>query len=144
MSYGRGDRQKIDVYVPRASAPQLSAPSGAEAGPPAWPVFLFVHGGVWASGERWNYAPLGRELAQRGVMAMVGSYSLFPEVQVGTQVGEVGQMLDWALQNAAAFGGDARNLSLVGHSAGAQLCAMEVLQEVKVPKLCSRVLCAAQ
>ena len=42
------------------------------------PVVLFCHGGVWASGAAWHYAPLATRLAQAGVVTAVMQYTLFP------------------------------------------------------------------
>lgn len=45
-------------------------------------MVLFCHGGVWASGDRWHYAPLATRLAQAGVVCAVMSYTLYPEAMV--------------------------------------------------------------
>jgi acetyl esterase/lipase len=34
-------------------------------------VVLFCHGGVWAAGAKWHYAPLAARLAQAGVVTAV-------------------------------------------------------------------------
>jgi acetyl esterase/lipase len=34
-------------------------------------VVLFCHGGVWAAGSKWHYAPLATRLAQAGVITAV-------------------------------------------------------------------------
>eukprot|EP00850_Spirogloea_muscicola_P018987 SM000180S03512 [mRNA] locus=s180:259993:262654:- [translate_table: standard] len=67
VPYGPKERNMLDIYV----APESSV---------AKPVALFIHGGVWASGERWQYAPLGACLAQAGVIGVLISYSLYPDV----------------------------------------------------------------
>jgi hypothetical protein len=41
------------------------------AAQPAFPIVLFCHGGVWASGAKWHYAPLATRLAQAGVVTAV-------------------------------------------------------------------------
>lgn len=35
------------------------------------PMVLFCHGGVWAAGSKWHYAPLATRLAQAGVITAV-------------------------------------------------------------------------
>eukprot|EP00850_Spirogloea_muscicola_P018040 SM000161S02422 [mRNA] locus=s161:87922:90560:+ [translate_table: standard] len=67
IPYGPKERNMLDIYV----SPESSV---------ARPVALFIHGGVWASGERWQYAPLGACLAQAGVIGVLISYSLYPDV----------------------------------------------------------------
>ena len=124
---------------------------------------LFCHGGVWAHGERWHYAPMATRLAQAGVLTMIISYSLYPKASAAMQAAEVNQALSWSLSNADKYGGDpakvsslrlncpstvaasltaydmsysgtitwcvfiALQVSLIGHSAGAHLCAMALL-----------------
>jgi hypothetical protein len=54
-------------------------------------------------------------------------YSLYPDALVPAMVGEVNAALTWMFDHAAAYGGDPAQVSLVGHSAGAQLCTMALL-----------------
>ena len=118
---------------------------------------LFCHGGVWAHGERWHYAPMAARLAQAGVLTLVMSYSLYPKASASMQTAEVNDALNWSLSNAGKYGGNpdevkagsivrhlrhcvrapgtllspsccrCTQVSLVGHSAGAHLCAMALL-----------------
>lgn len=46
------------------------------------PVIVFVHGGVWASGDKWQFSPLGVFLAEQGVIAVLVQYTLFPQVRL--------------------------------------------------------------
>lgn len=50
-----------------------AADAAADGGPAGAPVVLFCHGGVWASGAKWHYAPLATRLAQAGVITAVGA-----------------------------------------------------------------------
>lgn len=84
------------------------------------PVLLFVHGGVWATGERWHYAPMATRLAQAGVVACVMSYSLYPKAMASDMVHEVSSALTWVLAHCSRMGGDKTNVTLAGHSAGKQ------------------------
>lgn len=52
-----------------------------EAAKEARPVIVFVHGGVWASGEKWHYAPMATRLVQEGYVVVVPSYTLYPDVR---------------------------------------------------------------
>jgi acetyl esterase/lipase len=91
------------------------------------PVVLFCHGGIWATGEKWHYAPLATRLAQAGIVTAIMNYSLYPTAQASEMAAEVSQALTWTLDNISRFGGDPGNVTLTGHSAGAQLCAMALL-----------------
>lgn len=80
-----------------------------------------------ATGETWHYAEMAHRLAQAGVLTIVMRYSLYPDALVPHMVAELSQALTWAMDRASEYGGDPDNVSLVGHSAGAQMCAMALL-----------------
>lgn len=46
-------------------------------------------GGSVGAGERWQYSPLANKVAEAGALALVMSYTLFPEVLVPQMVDEV-------------------------------------------------------
>ena len=48
---------------------------------------------------------------QAGVLTIVMSYSLYPEVLAPQQAAEVAQALNWTLDNAARLGGDPAEVS---------------------------------
>ena len=50
--------------------------------------------------------------SQAGVLTIVMSYSLYPEVLAPQQATEVAQALSWTLDNAARLGGDPAEVSL--------------------------------
>ena len=60
---------RLDVYVPKSTEASVLKP-----------VVLFVHGGVWASGDKWQFSPLGAFLAEEGVVAVLAQYTLYPKV----------------------------------------------------------------
>jgi len=112
-AYGPAPRNVIDVYLP--------------AGAPSGDAVLFVNGGVWSSGDPWQFAPLGRCLSDAGVVTFVCSYTLYPDATVPTMVSEVRAAVEWAQANAARFGAAPERVSVLGHSAGAHLAACAVL-----------------
>jgi acetyl esterase/lipase len=59
------------------------------------PVVLFCHGGVWASGAKWHYSPMGSALAQLGVVSVMMQYTLYPQALMPQLVEEVAQCMDW-------------------------------------------------
>src|SRR5262245_11851964 len=70
VAYGALARHRLDIYTPAAPAP-----------PGGWPLVVFFYGGSWNSGERADYAFVGRSLAARGVLTLVADYRLYPEVR---------------------------------------------------------------
>ncbi|KAK9837401.1 hypothetical protein WJX84_005874 [Apatococcus fuscideae] len=121
LRYGSAVRALVDVYIP----------SQACAVGRLLPVALFCHGGVWANGERWHYAPLAKRLAQAGIMTAVIGYTLYPQASTHEMAAEVSQALSWVQDNAAHYGGSPKQVSLVGHSAGAHLVMMALLDRAK-------------
>jgi len=112
--YGGKERNTLDVYMPPVVQNKSSK------------VILFVHGGVWATGSAWHYAPFATRLAEEGIVTCVMEYSLYPSCLTDTMVGEVSQALDWVMKE---YGTDSEtDVFLVGHSAGAHLCAMSLLE----------------
>jgi hypothetical protein len=79
-------------------------------------------------GERWHYAPMATRLAQAGIVTAVVSYTLYPQALVPEMVAEVSRSLTWMLDSIAGYGGKPTDVTLAGHSAGAQLCAMALIQ----------------
>ena len=96
------------------------------------PVALFVHGGVWAVGEKWQFAPMASRLAEEGVVTCVATYTLFPKAQADTMWREVSDAITWTLDNVDRYGGDADRVTLLGHSAGAHICSMALLHRCGV------------
>lgn len=113
-AYGSGPRQRLDVYAP----PNATA---------AQPVAIFFYGGSWDSGRRGDYAWAGRALAAQGFLTLVPDYRLYPEVVFPDFLDDGAAAVRWAVDNAAALGGDPQRIVLIGHSAGAYNAAMLAL-----------------
>lgn len=112
IAYGDdAPRQTLDVYVPEDKA------AGA-------PVVVFFYGGSWQSGDKDGYRFVGQALASRGFIAVLPDYRLYPPTTFPGFVEDAAQAVAWAQAHAADYGGDASNLFLAGHSAGAHIAAM--------------------
>ncbi len=88
------------------------------------PVLVFFYGGRWQGGERADYAFVGEQLAEAGIVTVVADYRLYPEVRFPTFVEDAAAAVAWARDNAARFGGNADSLFVAGHSAGAHIAAL--------------------
>lgn len=115
--YSSAPRCLLELYTP-----------GAGAASPPFPAVLFVHGGVWSSGDAWQFAPLAASLADAGVLCAVATYSLHPLAKAPAMAAEVAAALAWLQAHAASLGADPLRVSLLGHSAGAHLAALALLQ----------------
>jgi acetyl esterase/lipase len=109
------NKQKLDLYVPK--------------GQKDFPVFFFVHGGAWTSGDRKLYAPLGRMLAKNGIGAVIISYRLTPQVQHPGHIEDVARAFAWTHANIGKHGGRADQIFVAGHSAGGHLAALLTTSE---------------
>lgn len=101
--YGRGERQKYDLFHPKSGA--------------AGPLVVFIHGGYWQRGDRKAYSFVAREFITQGVSVAVPSYSLCPAVSVMDIVGELRQCLK------AIYESTKRRVVVTGNSAGGHLTA---------------------
>lgn len=116
VAYGDGPRRKLDVYRPIPSLARGPAP-----------VVVFFYGGNWVSGDRADYAFVGRALASRGIVTVVADYRLYPEVSYPDFLRDAAQAVAWTAREVARYGGDPKRLYVMGHSAGAYNAAMVAL-----------------
>jgi acetyl esterase/lipase len=106
IAYGPGPHQTLDVYAP-------STPAAGR------PVVVFFYGGGWDSGSKHDYEFVGQALAARGYVAVLPDYRVYPQAVWPAFLQDNAQAVRWARDHAAAYGGDASRLVVMGHSAGA-------------------------
>ena len=114
IAYGSAPRLKLDIYRPAKATPNA-------------PVVVFFYGGNWNSGERKDYAFVGRALASRGIIAVIPDYRLYPQVSYPDFLDDSAQAVAWTAKHAAEYGGNPNSLFVMGHSAGAYNAAMVAL-----------------
>src|SRR5205085_10633222 len=103
-------KHKLDIYVPKEKTNA--------------PVFFFVHGGAWVSGDRAQYPPLGNRYASEGIITVVPSYRLGPKNKFPAQIEDVAAAFAWTVRHIGEFGGDTNRIFIGGHSAGGHLSAL--------------------
>jgi acetyl esterase/lipase len=108
-------KHKLDLYLPKD---QKSAP-----------VFFFIHGGAWKSGDRSQYPAVGNRFAKAGIVTVVPSYRLAPKHPHPAQIEDVAAAFAWTVKHIAEYGGDPNRLYVGGHSAGGHLAALLTLDE---------------
>jgi acetyl esterase/lipase len=114
IAYGNNPRQVLDIYTP-AGAPE------------ALPVVVFFYGGSWQNGARRDYGFIAGLLAAKGFMAVVPDYRIFPETRYPGFIEDCAGATEWVIANIPAYGGDAKAVFLMGHSAGAYNAVMVAL-----------------
>jgi acetyl esterase/lipase len=114
LPYGNDPRQHLDIYAPRQGQ---SRPGRAR------PVVIFWYGGSWVKGRKSQYRFVGTTLAERGIVAVLPDYRLYPQVSFPAFDEDGARAVAWVEQHIQEFGGDPRQIVLMGHSAGGHTAA---------------------
>jgi acetyl esterase/lipase len=109
LPYGALPRQRLDVYAPRDASMR--------------PVVVFWYGGSWVVGNKADYRFVGTTLAERGFVAVVADYRLYPQVTFPAFDEDGARAVAWVEQHIQAMGGDPHHIILMGHSAGGHTAA---------------------
>jgi acetyl esterase/lipase len=114
LAYGDQPLQNLDVYIP-ARAQRA-------------PILLMVHGGAWMLGDKANQGVAPNKVAHflpKGWIVVSINYRL-DKAKPNTldQVDDLARALAFVQKHAATWGGDPRQVVLMGHSAGAHLVSL--------------------
>lgn len=108
VAYGDHERHRLDLFPVKAR--------GA-------PVVLFVHGGGFSGGDKQVappfYANVGRYFAALGMLGVCMNYRRAPDGGWGAAAFDIELAVQWLVQRADLYGGDAHRIAIVGQSAGA-------------------------
>ena len=102
-----------DVYLPAADPPANG-----------FPVVVVIHGGGWASGDKWTIASYSRLLAKEGIVAVTINYRLAPAHKFPAQADDVRSALVWVSKHAKRLHLNTRQIGLFGYSAGGHLSVL--------------------
>lgn len=111
--YQQNTGNALDVYVP--------------AQKPSRAVVVFFYGGSWESGRREDYRFVAEALTAQGYSVVVPDYRKYPEVVFPTFVEDAAAAVAWVHLHIAEYGGDPGRIFVAGHSAGAHITALLVL-----------------
>jgi acetyl esterase len=113
---GPAGKIPIRIYTPIAAAP------AADPGPR--PVILYIHGGGWVLANLDTYDSSARALANAANAIVVSThYRQGPEAKFPAAHEDTLAAYKWVLDNAGAFGGNAKQVAVVGESAGGNMAA---------------------
>jgi acetyl esterase len=114
LVYGTWKDQALHllVYKPKAATPGTHAP-----------ILLYIHGGGFSLGDRFEGGTNLRWFADRGWLALSIDYTLSSADRHlwDTTTSQVACAMAWTAANAAHLGGDPAHISLLGSSAGGNL-----------------------
>ncbi len=113
ISYGQSAQQKLDIYLP-------ATPNNA-------PILFFIHGGAWQFGNKANKKSVENKIARwvpKGFIFVSANYRLAPLATPYQQAQDILRALTKVQNMANQLNGDASNIVVIGHSAGAHLSAL--------------------
>jgi len=113
LAYGSSAAETLDIFPAEKSTTRHNAP-----------VLVFIHGGYWRSLDKADHSFIAPEFTQAGACVVVPNYALCPAISIPGIVQQMVAALAWTWRHAADFGGDPKNITVIGHSAGGHLAAM--------------------
>ena len=109
VRYGPAAGETLDVFpAPRALAQTV----------------VFIHGGYWRSLDKSDQSFLGPVFQEAGACVVIPNYDLCPAVTIPEITLQMCRALAWTWKHAPDYGGDPRQITVMGHSAGGHLAAM--------------------
>lgn len=93
------------------------------------PVLIFIHGGSWNSGDKKTYSLMAKKLARKSLVTVVINYPLAPDFQIQAMELAALRAVIWSKNQIAAYGGNADQIFVSGHSAGGHLAALVATKE---------------
>lgn len=124
VSYGQNKNQTLDAYIP--------------ANTDNAPVIIMVHGGAWIIGDKASGSVITNKKShyiEQGYIFVSINYPLLPEATPDAQAESVAEAISYVQKNASDWGGDANNVIVMGHSAGAHLIALLSNKQDQYPEL---------
>ncbi len=112
-----GWRVTADIAVPTGAGPH--------------PVLVYFHGGGWTMGSPKTHRRLGREFAAGGYLTINVDYRRAPKHRFPAAFDDCYFATQWAVENAAKYGGEAKRLAVGGDSAGGNLAAGVLAEAVQ-------------
>jgi acetyl esterase/lipase len=87
-------------------------------------LVVFFYGGSWQRGSAAQYAFVGAALAERGIVAVLPNYRMYPTAGFPAFMEDAARAVAWAQAHAGELGADRRRIFLMGHSAGAHIAGL--------------------
>ncbi len=107
------NKDKLDIFIP----------PGAKSAP----VIVSLYGGALTAGDKSEQPYVGQRFAEAGYVAVLINYRLSPSVAHPAHVQDAAAAVAWVKKNIAKYGGDPGKIVLTGHSAGAYLISLLLL-----------------
>jgi acetyl esterase/lipase len=105
----------LDIYMPR---------KGSNS-----PVIIWVHGGVWAFGDKSDVEYKPEYYTSKGYIFVSINHRLSPDARFPAHVQDVADAVVWAFNNIIHYSGDPNRIFLMGYASGAHLAALVSVNE---------------
>jgi arylformamidase len=113
--YGKSDIELIDIFTP-ANA------SGA-------PILVYIHGGAWLYNSRLDASFPAPTLVGRGAAYLAPDFNSVKQARLPDMIEQCRSAVEWAVRNAASFGGDSNRVYISGHSSGSHLASCVLITD---------------
>lgn len=110
-----------NVLIREAGGWKVTADISVPLGAGPHPVLVYFHGGGWTMGSPKTHLRVGREFAAGGYLTINVDYRRAPKHRFPAAFDDCFFATQWAVENAATYGGDAARLAVGGDSAGGNL-----------------------
>ena len=116
MAYGPTEIEKLDIYRAKESNA---------------PIFVYIHGGAWLSGEAKNNAFAAEMFVNAGAHFLSLDFIAIKDAggDLRVMAEQVRRAIAWTYKNAASFGGDSNRLYIGGFSSGGHLCGIALVTD---------------
>jgi len=88
------------------------------------PIVIWVHGGAWKIGDKRGVNSKPQAFTQHGFLFASINYRLHPQATYDQQAQDIAQAIHWIREHAKDYGGNPKEIFLMGHSAGAHLVGL--------------------
>ncbi|MFL6798113.1 MAG: alpha/beta hydrolase [Xanthobacteraceae bacterium] len=112
--YGPGENESLDWFP---------------AGDAAAPVIVFVHGGAWINFTKDDFSFVAAGAVERGFHTCVLNFAGLKTVRMPEMLAQVQRGIAWVASHTQELKADARRLHVCGHSSGAHLASLALLQD---------------
>jgi acetyl esterase/lipase len=112
IAYGKAysDIRKLDIFQAKTNRKNKTV--------------LFIHGGGWRAGAKWQWEPVARYFARQGFDCVSATYRLAPEHPFPACIEDVRLAMAWVKQHGQQYGMNTEKIGVVGSSAGGHLIAL--------------------
>lgn len=120
------DIQDVE-YLRHGDKPLLARLHKPRGGGP-FPMIVEVHGGAWIREDRFKDAVVNEPLAKSGVVVAAIDFRMPPEASYPASMADINYAVRWLKTQAAALGGRADRVGLMGSSSGSQQAMLSAMR----------------